>query len=387
MHLGADPLWASAPIVVEPLTAQLRSPACVLTPTLMIMNDVLDARVGPGGPLTLPFPQILPTQRAELRGGVLALQPYWLSPAELLEDPAATAAAALGFLDRFCPASSRPPDPDAAEAENYAEHDDFFAVVRVPDNAAVALLAGTVLSHARVLIDLRTMGTTMPPEQLGVLLSGYGALHRYATGDDCDAPVPLVTIDTPVSDDETYRPTLRWRLGHQHFFVQIQELVTALNLTDTAVRDSDDDGVRSGLLLASQLAHSAAAGLRFTGDFREGDYRSVRDTMLPPRLSAGFSGMQTRDHHALVQLFHRLPLDGLRRHATEYHSFLTATREMYTAHVHVCDHFGGDVGPSLRMEARSHEQSHSAASAVVEALAQGHLQLLDPDTRSHTPAT
>ncbi|WP_161500820.1 hypothetical protein [Embleya scabrispora] len=268
-------------------------------------------------------------------------------------------------------------DPDRGAIEDFAEHDGFFRITRVCDNAGVAFLAGTALSHARVLMDLRTMGTTMRPEEVARLLDGYAPWYGYASSATDEDPAAPPTRTPPLAHGHAYRPSGRWHLGHQHFFAQIQALVVALNLLRTAVDRGDDPGVRTHLLLASRLALAAGAGLRYAGDFRPQDYGSVRDTMTPPRLNAGFSGMQTRDHHALVQAFRDLPLNALRARSEEYETFLTAVRAMYVAHVHVCDHFGGRAGPSLRMEARSHEHSHGEASIVVEALAHSRLHLLE----------
>ncbi len=355
-----------------------RLTAKIADDTVSGMAEKSKADIVSGGLLILPFPRFLPAGWSELRAAVHVLDDFALSPRRLFEDARGFVVAVGDCLGtHFSVSSPAQADPNRGAIEDFAEHDGFFRVMRVADNADIAFLAGTALSHARVLADLRTMGTTMTPEEVARLLDGYVLLYRCASSATDDGPTSYPARTSPLTDGDAYRPSGRWHLGHQHFFAQIQALVVALNILRTAVAQGDDPGVRSGLLLASRLALSAGAGLRYAGDFRSQDYRSVRVTMLPPRLNAGFSGMQTRDHHALVQVFRRLPLNDLRARSPEYGTFLTAIREMYTAHVHVCDHFGGRVGPSLRMETRSHEHSRGEASVVVEALAHGRLQILE----------
>lgn len=341
------------------------------------MKEVLTVDASPGARLVLPFPQFLPSRRSALASADHILGESRLRPESLFRDPAGFAVAASRCLESLC-ALPEPswPDPDLGAVEDYVEHDAFFNVIRVRDNAGVAFLAGAALSHARVVLDLRTMGTTMSVAEVASLLDGYALLRRFAARMSTVAP-ELPAAGVPLTEGDAYRPAGRWHLGHQHFFVQIQALVVALNVLGTAVTDGDDPTVREGLLLAARLALSAAAGLRYAGDFRSGDYRSVRDTMLPPRLNEGFSGMQTRDHHALVRSFHALPLAELRDRTAEYETFLRAVRAMYIAHVRVCDHFGGRMGPSMRMEARSHEHPHGRASVLVEALAHRRLRSLE----------
>ncbi|WP_327118324.1 hypothetical protein OHB12_10040 [Nocardia sp. NBC_01730] len=329
--------------------------------------------------LVLPLPQLLPRKRSELESAARTVMDSSLAPGRMHDDARTFAIAAKRCLARYCgDLADNPTNIAEPTGEDFTGHDSFFAVIRVSTKPEVALLAGAALSHARILTDLTEMGTTLSLDQVRELLDGYAAICRYAgMRSNADHGRPRTDFGYLVSGGG-YRPATRWRLGHQHFFVQLQSLVTALNLLSSAVVGEDEPGIREALQLATLLALSASAGMRFAADFHACDYHSVRGSMSPPRVAAGFSGLQTRDHHALVQAFQTLPLGVLRSFPAEYETFLTAVGSVYTAHVHVCEFFGDGDGPSLRMQTRAAGPHRLSGAAVAEALAHSRLRILDP---------
>ncbi|WP_157880132.1 hypothetical protein [Streptomyces natalensis] len=295
----------------------------------------------------------------------------------MFDDPRGFSVSVSDCLYRYChQSSSGQIDPDEGIGEDFAEHDDFFGIIRASTSPEVALLGGMALSHCRIVTDLAVMGTTLPPDQVVALLDGYVAVCQSAGMQGVDELDLSQVRVAPLASGDDYRPAARWRVGHQHFFAQLQSITVALRFLATAVACDDDSDIRTALLLASRLAVSAAAGMRYAADFHAEDYASVRESMGPPRVAADFSGLQTRDHYALVQAFRSLPLDAVHSRAEEHERFETAIREMYTAHVYVCDSFGGRDGPSLRMQARAVGPMSPPGAKVAEALAHSRLHLL-----------
>ena len=126
------------------------------------------------------------------------------------------------------------------------------------------------------------------------------------------------------------------------------------------------------------LCRSTAVAMRYAADFPAALYQEVRDTMTPPAVNEGFSGLQTRDHCALVAQMRRFGNShAAKRMALANSEVLhTGFQQLYRAHVHVCDKFGGASSPSLLM-------AHTGASGgngvqAAEGLAEQRLRLLVP---------
>ena len=136
-----------------------------------------------------------------------------------------------------------------------------------------------------------------------------------------------------------------------------------------------------GLELAAGFLRGSAAAMRFASDFAPEDYdRTVRPDMAPPKVRAGFSGFQTRDHAHLVRLLGALKpvfgrLDGRVRAHKE---LVDAVVSAYEAHEFICAHFRGDVLPSLRMAATSRGKTERTGVEVVRELMRNRLALVDP---------
>ncbi|MFD9704616.1 hypothetical protein [Lentzea sp. NPDC059081] len=216
-------------------------------------------------------------------------------------------------------------------------HDDFF-VVRRADGDAASLLAGAILlSDLVVRRDLATHGTTVDSDPDGMLLGVSG----FLTG----TPVPAGKDLDWRADDPAAAANHRWLAGHQRFFVLMQLLVVAVK----QLRDRPDSpAVRDFAWLCRSSAHA----MRYAADFPPELYGEVRDTMAPPAVNAGFSGLQTRDHRELVAQFRKLKQDGVMARLGEHGAGAVreAVREMYDAHLWVCDRFGGSTEQSLLME-------------------------------------
>ncbi|MFJ3831825.1 hypothetical protein ACIPWI_28195 [Streptomyces sp. NPDC090046] len=130
------------------------------------------------------------------------------------------------------------------------------------------------------------------------------------------------------------------------------------------------------------LCRSTAVSMRYAADFPPELYAEVRATMTPPAVTAGFSGLQTRDHQELVNWMRRLkPGGGLDRLDPASRTAVpAAVQHLYDAHVWVCDRFGGSAEPSLLMAQAAQAAGERAESGVAaaERLAHRRLRYLTP---------
>lgn len=216
-------------------------------------------------------------------------------------------------------------------------HDDFFVIRRAEGDSASLLAGAILLSDLLVQRDLAANGTTVDsdPDRMLIGVSGY-----------------LTATAPPASEDHEWRAedpaaaaNHRWLVGHQRFFVLMQLLIVSVKqLRDKA----DADAVRDFAWLCRSSAHA----MRYAADFPPEIYGEVRDTMVPPVVNAGFSGLQTRDHRELVVQFRKLKQDGVmaRLSRQDTDTVRGAVQEMYDAHLWVCDRFGGRTEQSLLME-------------------------------------
>jgi len=169
---------------------------------------------------------------------------------------------------------------------------------------------------------------------------------------------------------------------HQLFFTLIQGTIVGLNCFGAAATgDADRVKMSEGLKFAAAFLRSSAAAMKFACDFSPSDYdQTVRPDMAPPKVRAGFSGFQTRDHTYLVRLLDSLKpvfasLTGLE---SEHHGLVEALASAYAAHEFICARFCGDVLPSLRMAALSRGKSDRAGVEVIQELMRNRLALVDP---------
>lgn len=173
-------------------------------------------------------------------------------------------------------------------------------------------------------------------------------------------------------------PLSRWRLGHHLFFVLIQGLILALRRFELAIAEDRRGEAVLHLESATSLLWASAIAMRFAGDFPEEDYNDqVRLTMTPPRVSDGFSGLLSHDHHAMLEILKRLrpvfaqPPADLGRSRDR---FAAALNSAYQCHIFVCRRFAGDEAPSLRT-AKGNARS---AVEVLEKFRQSRIELVAP---------
>ncbi|MFD7029435.1 hypothetical protein ACFWAR_15500 [Streptomyces sp. NPDC059917] len=324
--------------------------------------------------LVLPLPAELPgtlgpvaDRLTDLMEGRRALYDTAMSA-----DPDAPAARAE-LLARLAGDAGDAVRVDAEPPAGSCVHDAFFAVRRGLGDSA-ALLAGAILaSDVLAQEDLASSGSTLEPDPDNLLLGVTG----FLTG-----TLPQVAKSAPwqADHDPVDAANQRWLVGHQRFFVMLQLLTVALRGLDReeATAEQEREAVRS----FAWLCRSAAVSMRYAADFPPEWYPRVRETMAPPAVNAGFSGLQTRDHLELVAWMRRLKRGGgLARLApassTAVHA---AVQHLYEAHVWVCDRFGGAVEPSLLMAQAADAAGERAESGVAAAqrLARQRLGLLTP---------
>jgi hypothetical protein len=149
--------------------------------------------------------------------------------------------------------------------------------------------------------------------------------------------------------------------------------------TDAGAADASAEGA-AGLALSAAFLRSSAAAMKLASDFAPTDYdATIRPDMAPPRVRAGFSGLQTRDHAYLVRLFGALkPALTASAGLPAHEEFVEAVVGAYAAHEFICARFRGDVLPSLRMAAATRGKTARPGTAVIREMMRARLALIDP---------
>lgn len=334
--------------------------------------------------LRLPLPEALPAQDAELDAAIRAVSANG-DPVAAFADQAGRDALrtllARGHNRAALPAPrSAPPwalaAPTGQAQAEQIEHDAYFAVERTTGDAARAFTTGVLLAHLAAYDNALAMGVTvLGPGDWEALFGGLAVL--LGNGAAATPPPP------PTGWRPGYDPAARWLIGHQLFFALIQGSIIGLNTFAAAAPDTPGAAPARarGLETATAFLRASAAAMRFTGDFEPADYdRTVRPDMAPPRVRAGFSGFQTRDHAHLVRQLTALKpaFAALDERLTAHEDLADAVVAAYEAHEFVCARFHGDVLPSLRMAAASHGRTDRAGVEVVRELMRKRLGLVDP---------
>ncbi|GAB2813197.1 hypothetical protein [Lentzea nigeriaca] len=228
------------------------------------------------------------------------------------------------------------------------EFDEHFGVERVDVDTDGVFARSLLVAYRSLLEEGLASGTRMSWARWSALVSMLQTMIVRCAGETADLPVAV----RPPLLRWHLDPERRWRVGHHVFFVVTQCLIVALQSFVTALREDDLAGARRGLRLATRLLDASSAAFVFTAEFGANQYHhTVRPTMEPPFVSAGFSGLLSPDHHYLVRLFaevrptlRALPADLVADHA----AFVRALGAVYESHKYVCARFGGDTGASLR---------------------------------------
>ena len=354
--------------------------------------------------ITLPYPEALPTRRSDLAMAAKAV----IIGADVLPSlhtPAARAALRARLSPYTAapaapaPATQRAPRRLAASSRQaqaeQREHDRYFEVERSAGPGADAFVAGLVLAHLAVYESCEQMGVTLlDGPQWDLLCGGLGALIDLAG--PTPAAEPAWAVAPPAAAESAagqppswvpglpssagyragYDPAKRWLAGHQLFFSLIQGAIVGLNCFATAVAAGQPEEADLGLRLAAAFLHSSAEAMKLASDFAPADYdQTVRPAMVPPKVRAGFSGLQTRDHAYLVRLFAALkPLfPGPHRSSATRAEFTEAVVLAYAAHEFICARFRGDVLPSLRMAAASRGHTQRSGTEVIREMMRARL--------------
>ncbi|CAM4035136.1 hypothetical protein NONI108955_05405 [Nocardia ninae] len=167
-----------------------------------------------------------------------------------------------------------------------------------------------------------------------------------------------------------------WVRGHQLFAVLTQAATVSMRHACARARLGDSTAAAAGLETTAAVFRCSAAALRLTAGFAADEYRErVRPLMEPPRVTAGFSGILSVDHRALVDALRKWQAYSETRELSGGAALLRdALAEVYAAHVGVCERFVGEQAPSLRTAATGQQ---SAAVRVLRALGQRRLGLVD----------
>jgi hypothetical protein len=340
------------------------------------------------GPLVLLDPQLLPEDRSQLVRAVPVLSASGVDLAVLSARPADRHRTQQILADgavfgRYAYSNMHVVNSRRWRADAQChEHDEYFGVVRVTGSAGENFLAGLVAGFLRVLDHVDRCGTDLSDLQWKALVGLPYRVFGYASTVHA---IPRAVEARPrglvMTEESAF---LRWRVGHQLYFVVIQSLAVAVSCAMRAAQEDDEAAVVDALALASLCADAAGASMRFASELPPPVYvERVRPTMLPPHVSPGFSGFQTRDHRRLVAVFRQL--HAVRSHLAAvgepYACFVNAIEDMYSAHAGVCAHFGGTSKPSLRMLALSHEQPTTSGVEVATRISRSRIGLIEPPGR------
>ena len=126
----------------------------------------------------------------------------------------------------------------------------------------------------------------------------------------------------------------RWKIGHRHFFSQIQSIVLAIK----EYRQSPCD---ERLKVIADVILGSAAAMQFCADFADDDYELVRESMAS--VDEKFSGIFSADHRMMLHELKKLRASLPERNAARC-ELEDAINVVYAAHAFVCRRFVGDNG-------------------------------------------
>ena len=346
---------------------------------------------GPLLRLRLPYPEALPSLQTAFSAAFSTFADG-ADPLAQFADPAARGALRARLAVTREPHVPNSPPPAAAPrpwtlgpqsgqaVEEQLEHDRYFEVERSGGDPAPGFVAGLLLAYLAAYENCLSMGVTLMDCADWEWL--FAGITRLAPGGAGKPPAP----PRPAGWRDGYDPAARWLVGHQLFFALIQGSIIGLNSFAEAAAQWDREteptaAMAAGLELAAAFLRGSAAAMKFASDFAPADYdRTVRPDMAPPKVRAGFSGFQTRDHAHLVRLLGALrPLfAALAGRLAAHRELVDAMASAYAAHELICAHFRGDVLPSLRMAAASRGGAGRTGVDVVRDLMRSRLALVDP---------
>ncbi len=154
----------------------------------------------------------------------------------------------------------------------------------------------------------------------------------------------------------------RWQLGHHLFFIQIQGIVINHRKLLKVLNTGDTEQARKIFRRATQLLNSSATAMQFAANMPEEHYNVIRQSMSPPNVAKGFSGLWSIDHRTMMDELKNLKnqVNTINSCLTDEHqNWVKAMDNVYRTHSLVCERFVGD-GPSLAMGSNRLEYEKSA---------------------------
>jgi hypothetical protein len=226
------------------------------------------------------------------------------------------------------------------------EHDAYFEVRRCTGDTATLFVRALVLAHLEAPLDCVTQHPSDWDDSPAALFEGMRTLYRAAG----IAQPPTVASPDPGWSPE---PMQTWLAGHRLFFAVIEGAVIGLRHALSHVGDPVE--LTRGLEFSSTFLRSSAAAMRLASAFDPQLYiDDVRPDMAPPKVSAGFSGLYTVDHKALVKAMTDWRMVAAQLPDTPAsEGFVESVDLVYRSHEFVCARFRGDEVPSLLTEATS----------------------------------
>ncbi|QBS40323.1 hypothetical protein [Nocardia sp. CS682] len=239
-----------------------------------------------------------------------------------------------------------------------AEHDEFFGIRRAAGDAES-------LWHAAFARVIEAVVAHTPSHQHEVLHAAVSTAFPALRWPLAQPP-----------DRRQWTGLDYWVRGHQLFAVLTQAATVSMRHACTRARRGDMTAAVAGLETTAAVFGCSAAALRLTAGFGADEYRTlVRPLMEPPRVTAGFSGILSVDHRALVSALRKWQgYSEIREMSGGAALMRDALAAVYAAHVGVCERFVGEQAPSLRTAATGQQ---SAAVRVLRALGQRRLGSVD----------
>lgn len=327
--------------------------------------------------LTLPAPERLAAFDDEILGagshGAVAARVN----AELSRDPAARGLPrVLGSLLSAVGGNLRPrrePCADDAGAD-WERNDLYFGVQRNAETAPGTLLECALVQTSLCITPFLAASSlsflerqqVLRPLTLAAVLPGANAESTLApAGQD-----PPVEAPPPPAGREDYL-VRQWLLGHQYFFVLDQLLIAATLRLREALDARAWDRAAAGLRMLRELLLASSAAMSLVGDMRPEEYVGV----IRPHVRAfhpDMSALNQVDHMYLQRVFRECDFGRRLKEgawpaevSAAFADVQTARALLLTSHLKICERAVGMQEPSIRSEARNHEQ---AAVKTISAL-------------------
>lgn len=123
-----------------------------------------------------------------------------------------------------------------------------------------------------------------------------------ATSATASATAPATAPDYRAERDLDPAAVGRWILGHQIFHLQLVAMLSVLESCRQGMASGDRQLLLGSLADLRALFDASTANMAYAASFSPRLYTEVvRPTMMPPRLSPGFSGQLSHEHHLMMR--------------------------------------------------------------------------------------